>query len=117
VGDAGRGAVKTALWVPLGDLSATGPWANLIAFFRQPMTVPALFFALIVGRAAQYTTDQTMALRIQSTRSTDDARRAFIVNAAGDALWMLGLTFVGLALFAYFQHSPPPAGLRSDRIL
>ena len=75
------------------------------------MTVPALFFALIVGRTAQYTTDQTMVLRIQSTRSTDDARRAFIVNAAGDALWMLGLTFVGLALFAYFQHKPPPEGL------
>ena len=115
--DAAQAAGKTALWVPLGDSSATGAWANLLAFFRQPMTVPALFFALIVGRAAQYTTDQTMALRIQSTRSTDDARRAFIVNAAGDALWMLGLTFVGLALFAYFQHSPPPAGLASDRML
>lgn len=108
---------KTALWVPLGDPAATGAWANIVAFFRQPMTVPALFFALIVGRAAQYTTDQTMALRIQSTKSTDDARRAFIVNAAGDALWMLGLTFVGLALFAYFQHSPPPEGLASDRML
>jgi solute:Na+ symporter, SSS family len=108
---------KTALWVPLGDPSAVGAWANVVAFFRQPMTVPALFFALIVGRAAQYTTDQTMALRIQSTKSTDDARRAFIVNAAGDALWMLGLTFVGLALFAYFQHTPPPEGLASDRML
>ena len=110
-------AGKTRLWVPLGDPSATSFWSSLVAFFQQPMTVPALFFALIVGRAAQYTTDQTMALRIQSTRSTRDARRAFIVNAAGDALWMLGLTFVGLALFAYFQHSPPPEGLASDRML
>jgi len=107
--DAAHAAGKTALWVPLE--------ANPIAFFRQPMTVPALFFALIVGRAAQYTTDQTMALRIQSTKSTDDARRAFIVNALGDALWMLGLTFVGLALFAYFQHTPAPEGLPSDRML
>ena len=110
-------AGKTQLWVPLGDPSATSVFSNLAAFFRQPMTVPALFFALIVGRAAQYTTDQTMALRVQSTRSTRDARRAFIVNAAGDALWMLGLTFVGLALFAYFQHTPPPEGLASDRML
>ena len=110
-------AGKTRLWVTLGDPAATGVWPNIVAFFRQPMTVPALFFALIVGRAAQYTTDQTMALRIQSTRSTNDARRAFIVNAAGDALWMLGLTFVGLALFAYFQHTPPPEGLASDRML
>ncbi len=115
--DAAQLAGKTALWVPIGDPSVTGALPAIAAFFQQPMTVPALFFALIVGRAAQYTTDQTMALRIQSTRSTRDARRAFIVNAAGDALWMLGLTFVGLALFAYFQHTPPPAGLASDRML
>ncbi len=112
-----QAAGKTDLWVPLGDPSATSLWSNIVAFFEQPMTVPALFFALIVGRAAQYTTDQTMALRIQSTRNIRDARRAFIVNATGDALWMLGLTFVGLALFAYFQHTPPPEGLASDRML
>jgi SSS family solute:Na+ symporter len=115
--EAAEVAGKTQLWVPLGDPAATGFWANVTAFFRQPMTVPALFFALVIGRAAQYTTDQTMALRIQSTKSTDDSRRAFIVNAAGDALWMLGLTFVGLALFAYFQHTPPPEGLAADRML
>ena len=73
--------------------------------------------SLIVGRAAQYTTDQTMVLRVQSTRTTNDAKRAFIVNAAGDALWMLGLSFVGLALFAYFQRIPAPEGLSSDRML
>ncbi len=100
---------RTNLWVPLAD-SVTG-------FFRQPMTVPALFSALIVGRMAQYTTDQTMILRIKSTRTDREAKQAFIVNAAGDALWMLGLTFVGLALFAYFQHTPAPEGLPPDRLL
>jgi SSS family solute:Na+ symporter len=110
-------AGKTQLWVPLGDPSATTPWTSVAGFFQQPMNVVALFCALIVGRAAQYTTDQTMALRIQSTRTTRDAKRAFVVNAAGDALWMLGLTFVGLALFAYFQRTPPPEGLSSDRML
>jgi SSS family transporter len=106
---AAEAAGKTDLWVPLAD--------SVTAFFQQPMTVPALFAALIVGRMAQYTTDQTMILRIQSTRTTRDARHAFIVNAAGDALWMLGLTFVGLALFAYFQHTPAPEGLPPDRLL
>jgi SSS family solute:Na+ symporter len=103
--------------VPLGNPGAQTLWADVLAFFRQPMTVPALFSALIVGRAAQFTTDQAMALRVQSTRTTGDARRAFIVNAAGDALWMLGLTFVGLALFAYFERVPAPEGLSSDRLL
>ncbi|MBY0497298.1 MAG: sodium/solute symporter [Cyanobacteria bacterium] len=102
-------AGKTGLWVPLAH--------GIAPFFQQPMTVPALFSALIVGRMAQYTTDQTMILRIQSTRTTREARQAFVVNAAGDALWMLGLTFVGLALFAYFQHTPAPEGLPPDRLL
>jgi SSS family transporter len=115
--DTAHAAGKTQMWVPLGDPAAATLWTGVAAFFQQPMSVPALFSALIVGRAAQYTTDQTMALRIQSTRTTDDARRAFVVNAAGDALWMLGLTFVGLALFAYFQRSPAPDGLSSDQML
>ena len=81
------------------------------------MNVPALFAALVVGRMAQYTSDQVMVQRLQTTRSLSDARRAFVVNAAGDALWMIGLSFVGLALFAYFQHNPAPSGLASDRML
>jgi SSS family solute:Na+ symporter len=46
-----------------------------------------------------------------------DARRAFIVNAAGDAIWMFALSFVGLALFAYFQTHPLPADFATDKML
>ena len=106
---------KTSLWVPLA--ASDGLWSSIVSFFRQPLNVPALFAALIVGRMAQYTSDQVMVQRLQTTRSVADARRAFVVNAAGDALWMIGLSFVGLALFAYFQHHPAPSGLASDRML
>ena len=34
-----------------------------------------------------------------------------MINAAGDALWMFGLSFVGLALFAYFAHHHAAAGV------
>ena len=61
---------------------------------------------------AQYTSDQVMVQRLQTTESLQDARQAFIVNAAGDAMWMIGLSFVGLALFAYFQHHAAAAGVR-----
>jgi SSS family transporter len=114
---ASQQAGKTAVWVPLTDGSAESVWSWIVAFFHQPMNIPALFFALVVGRMAQYTSDQVMVLRLQTTRTLADTRRAFIVNAAGDALWMLGLSFVGLALFAYFQHNPPPTTLASDRML
>jgi SSS family transporter len=114
---AAAAAGKTAMWVPLGDPAARAPWTAVVAFFRQPLTVPALLAALIVGRMAQYTSDQVMVLRLQTTKTVADARRAFVVNAAGDALWMIGLSFVGLALFAYFQHNPAPSDLPADRML
>jgi solute:Na+ symporter, SSS family len=114
---AAEGAGRTSLWVPLGDPAATTLSGQIGAFFRQPLTVPGLLSALIIGRMAQYTTDQTMVLRIQTTKDLRGARRAFVVNAAGDAVWMIGLTFVGLALLAFFQQSPPPEGLPPDRML
>src|SRR3989442_272678 len=58
-----------------------------------------------------------MVQRLQTTRSLQDARRAFVVNAAGDTIWMLVLSFVGLALFAYFQRHTLPPDFATDRIL
>ena len=81
------------------------------------MNVVTLLVALVVGRMAQYTTDQVMVQRLQTTRSVKEARHAFVVNAAGDALWMIGLSFVGLALFAYFQHHPLPVEYETDKLL
>ena len=114
---AAEAAGKTQTWIALGDVSASGVLAQIEAFFKQPMTVPGLLSALIVGRMAQYTSDQVMVLRLMTTETVTETRRAFVVNAAGDALWTAGLAFVGLALFSYFQLHPPPAGLPADRML
>jgi SSS family transporter len=110
-------AGKTSLWVAWSDESRSGVWPAISAFFTQPVTVPALLSGLIVGRLAQYTSDQVMVQRIKTTQTLGDARHAFAVNAAGDVLWMAGLSFVGLALFASFNHNPAPAGLPADRML
>ena len=110
-------AGKMNFWPPLVDPAAAGLAAQVQSFFAQPMTVVALLVALIVGRMAQYTSDQVMVQRLQTTRSIKEARQAFIVNAAGDALWMYGLCFVGLALFAYFQHHPLPPEFQTDKLV
>jgi SSS family transporter len=110
-------AGKTGFWVPVTSPAADSLGAQLQYFFSQPVTVPALMAALIVGRMAQYTSDQVMVQRLQTTRTVQDARQAFALHAGGDALWMLGLSFVGLALFAYFQHHVLPDGFDSDRML
>ena len=110
-------AGKLDWWPPLVDPAATGLFAQIESFFKQPMTLPTLMIALVVGRMAQYTSDQVMVQRLQTTKSLKDARSAFIVNAAGDALWMAGLSFVGFALFAYFQTRPLPPEFATDKLV
>ena len=102
---------------PLVDPAATGALGGLTSFFAQPVTLLTLLIALVIGRAAQYTSDQVMVQRLQTTRSLKETQRAFAINAAGDALWMIGLSFVGLALFAYFQRHELPAEYETDKLL
>ena len=110
-------AGKLDLWGPFTDPAAVTLVDQVTGVFTQPMTLTALMVALIVGRAAQYTSDQVMVQRLQTTRSVQEARQAFVINAAGDALWMMGLSFVGLALFAYFRHHTLPAEFETDKLL
>jgi SSS family transporter len=102
-----------------GKTSAIAPvdTSSITAFFVQPINVVAIMFSMVVGRMASYTSDQIMVQRLQTTKSLKDARQAFIVNAAGDALWMFALSFVGLALFAFFQTRPLPNDFATDKIL
>jgi len=109
-------AGKTVLIAPIAH-SAGGPVDQIVAFFEQPLNIVSIMCALLVGRMAAYVGDQIMVQRLQTTRSLKDARQAFIVNAAGDAIWMFALSFVGLALFAYFQARPLPSEMATDRIL
>ena len=109
-------AGKTSMWVPIGPEAASAT-EYLTALLQQPVTVPALLSALIVGRIAQYTSDQVMVQRLQTARSAEDARKAFIVHAWGDALWMVGLSLVGIALFAYMARHTVPAALAPDQML
>jgi len=109
-------AGKTKFIAPVAGASP-GLWPHIVAFFEQPINIVSIMFAMVVGRMATYVADQIMVQRLQTTKSVRDARRAFIVNAAGDALWMYALSFVGLALFAYFQRRPLPTDFATDRIL
>ena len=110
--DAGKLSLPAA--IPGGS---TGAWDSVRLFFMQPMSVAAMVITMVCGRMASYTSDQVMVQRFQTTKSTADARRAYLINAAGDVLWMVGLSFVGFALFAYFTHHPLPVEYATDKIL
>ena len=110
-------AGKTTLIAPFATAPGGGAFAQAQAFFEQPLNLVSIMFALMVGRMASYVGDQIMVQRLQTTRSLKEARQAFIVNAAGDTVWMFALSFVGLALFAYFQRHTLPPDFATDRIL
>jgi len=114
--DIATAAGKTSAIAPV-DVGSGGLVERVQAFFFQPLNVVSIMFSMVVGRMASYTSDQIMVQRLQTTKSLKDARQAFIVNAAGDAIWMFALSFVGLALFAFFQTRPLPPDFATDKIL
>ncbi|MEP6664161.1 MAG: hypothetical protein ABJC04_10905, partial [Verrucomicrobiota bacterium] len=83
-------------------------------FFTNPNTAAGIIIATVVGRMSVYTCDQVMVQRFQTTRSLKDSKRAFIINSVGDTIWTLGLTFVGLALFAYFKRHDLPVEISAN---
>jgi SSS family transporter len=109
-------AGKTTIVAPIAGATG-GIVAHVQAFFEQPLNIVAIMCSLLVGRMASYVGDQIMVQRLQTTKSLQDARKAFIVNAAGDIIWMFALSFVGLALFAYFQLHTLPSDFSTDKIL
>ena len=108
---------KTTFVAPFATAPGGGAMAGIRAFFEQPLNIVAIMSSLLVGRMASYVGDQILVQRLQTTRSLPEARKAFVVNAAGDAVWMVALSFVGLALFAYFQTHALPPDFATDRIL
>src|SRR5206468_3134252 len=58
-----------------------------------------------------YTGDQIMIQRFQTSKSVKDSRQGFIINAMGDSVWTLGLSFVGLGLYAFYKVNAKPADL------
>ncbi len=107
---------RTRVLTGLPDAAASGLLERIRLFFTTDMTAAGFFVAVVVGRIAVYTADQVMVQRFQTSRSLKDSRQAFIVNAAGDAVWTLGLAFVGLTLFAYVNRDPQFSGMQPDRI-
>ncbi|HEV2294782.1 MAG TPA: sodium/solute symporter [Tepidisphaeraceae bacterium] len=105
---------KTSFSFNLNIPDNASPWDRVRLYFAEPRAMSAIVIAAVVGRMAGYTSDQVMVQRFQTTKSLKDSRQAFIINAVGDAVWTLGLAFVGLALFAYFQTHALPEQFREN---
>jgi SSS family transporter len=77
--------------------------ARTTGFFMIPMTITGVFVATMVSRLTAYTSDQVMVQRFQTARSIGDARKGFVITACSDVVWMLALSFIGMALYTYYK--------------
>ena len=66
-----------------------------------------------------YGTDQTTVQRLMATPTLKGIRKAIIVNAAVDFLFIGTLLFIGVGLFAYYSGGAamPPEGLSNNHLL
>jgi SSS family transporter len=106
----GRTSFHFDLDIPVG----ASLWDRIRLYFAEPRALTAILIATVLGRTAGYTSDQVMVQRFQTTKSLKDSRQAFVINAVGDTIWTLGLAFVGLALFAYYQTHALPEEYRQN---
>ena len=105
---------KTAMVYHIPGFGDASLWHKIQLFFAEPKTLVGLLIAAVVGRMAGYTGDQVMIQRFQTSKSIKDSRQGFIINALGDSVWTIGLSFVGLGLYAYFKAKGWPAELAGD---
>ena len=104
---AGKLALTASIPEMQGDLTL---FAKLRAYFcvQGQVTLLAVLVAGLVGHAGSYTVDQVMVQRYFSTRNLRQARRAFWLNAIGATAMAIPLGLLGMALFAYYAHTPLP---------
>ncbi|MCB1103368.1 MAG: sodium/solute symporter [Opitutaceae bacterium] len=100
---------------PVGE--GLGFWASVKGYFSTEITFAGIVLLITLSRASSFTADQVAIQRFQSAKSLSDTRKMLIVDALAGVLWIMVLGFVGLALFAYYQHFPFPEGLNNDRVL
>lgn len=118
VWETARAAGKTALLIDVpGMASASTLGEKLHAYFfltSEKCTLLAVLVASFVGHIGFYTVDQATVQRYFTAKSLRDARRSFWVNAFANVGLHVGLAFLGLALFLYFQHHPTPATIQGQ---
>jgi sodium-coupled monocarboxylate transporter 8/12 len=107
---AAKGGI-TAFTSPIAGFADASLWHKVQLYFAEPRTLIGLLIACVVGRMNMYTGDQIMIQRFQTSKSVKDSRQGFIINAMGDSVWTIGLSFVGLGLYAFYTVHPKPAEL------
>jgi SSS family transporter len=109
------GTLEMTFAVP--PAAGVGLLDKFTAFLKEDVTVLTVLITMTTIRMAQYTCDQVLVQRFQTTKSVKDSKDALVISAIGDIIWMLGLGFVGMVLITYFNSHAIPPEFTGDMIL
>lgn len=110
--DGGAGAIVAALGeigdpataLPTAGIDQEGIGGALARYLTTTASISVFVIASVLARAQVYTTDQMAVQRLQTASSVREARKGLAIVALADVVWMLALSFVGLALVVYFRN-------------
>ena len=107
---------KLDMWAMPDTMSTASHWQKIVLFFQEDVTLIGICLAVTINRFAAFTADQVAIQRFETARSLRDAKRAFIINAVTDTIWMVVLGFVGMGLYTFYQHIALPADIEKDQL-
>lgn len=102
------------------EVVATGTAAGKfdLLSFRFDLNVPFTFWAGLIGgtflTTASHGTDQMLVQRLIACKSESDSRKAIITSGFIVFFQFALLLFVGVMLFAFYEHFPPATDFKTN---
>ncbi len=81
------------------------------------LTGPAVAISYFLQLMQDYGTDQVSVQRLMATGSLRKTVKSVAFNACTDFLVIGLLLFIGLGLFAFFQHTELPSGIAGEKVM
>jgi solute:Na+ symporter, SSS family len=112
-----RDAPRLNLTAQVPEMAQAAGWEKVRLYFTTEVTAFGIILAVLTSHFTAYTCDQVVIQRFQTAKSIKDARRAIVINALSDSLWIAVLGLVGLALYAFYSTSPMPEGSQNSLVV
>lgn len=107
---------KLRLTAAMPGWNEAGLLEKLRLYAYTDFTVLAIIVGFTLDKFGNYCADQVLVQRYLAARSLESATRGFLLNCFAFSIYFTLLTFVGLTLFAFRQHTALPPGLKPDSL-
>lgn len=109
-------AGKTNLTATIPHWDTAGPLGKFNLYLFTDVTAASLIISATVGKLGNYCVDQAMVQRYLTSRDLKTARQGFLCNCFAYCIYIVIMSLVGAALFAFAAHYHFPTTLRNDQV-